>query len=264
MNQDAGKTEATSTPLTEEAAEAPPAPDPQAAATRILVTDDDDGFRAGVVADLRRAGFDVAEAAEVATARRLAATHRPDLGLVDIVMPGTSGKVFCRELAESSGAAIIMMSSLGDAETIAALLELGADDYIVKPFEPVEMLARVRAVLRRHRRSRGTTAPPGGPRRIGPWLFDPAARRLVHDEGRSVALTPGEIGVLRFLAANPGVIFSREDLLAVSRTRQHGGAGDRSVDNLVKRLRRKIEPVPDEPRIIVTEWGKGYRFDPPI
>lgn len=233
------------------------------AGERILVVDDDTALAADVAAHLRGLGHAVAEAANVAEARQLRETGQPALCLVDILMPGTSGRVFCAELAERSTAGIIMMSSLSDTDTITALLEIGADDYIVKPFRMEEMAARVRAVLRR--RGGGRAPAPGGAEaevaRLGAWGFEPAARRLVSDSGESVALTPSEISLLRFLVANPGVVFSREDILAVSRTRQHGGASDRSVDNLVKRLRRKLGQDRDGPQSIETVWGKGFRYN---
>lgn len=228
----------------------------------LLVVDDDVELGVAVEEHLAAQGYAVHRATEAAGGRRLVAEHAPDLCLLDIVMPGTSGKVLCREIAERTSASVIMMSSLSGAETIAALLELGADDYVVKPFEMIEIAARVRAVLRRRARERPAPVPGEAGARIGGWTFDPAERRLMAGDGRSVALTPGEVGVLRFLCANPGVTFGRDDLLAVSRARQHGGASDRAIDNLVKRLRRKLEPDPDAPRHLMTVWGQGYRLDP--
>ncbi|HSF96157.1 MAG TPA: response regulator transcription factor [Thermohalobaculum sp.] len=226
---------------------------------RVLVVDDDEALGAELEEFLREAGFEVGRATDVPSARRLAASLKPDICIVDIVMPGTTGKVFCREIAEGSDAGVIMMSSLSDTETVISLLGIGADDYIVKPFQFAELVARIAAVLRR-RQTPGAAAQ-GPVMRVGPWEFHPSERRLKGADGRSVALTPGEIEVLRFLAASPGIVFGREDLLAVSRNRQHGGSMDRSVDNLIKRLRRKIEPDPENPTCIVTVWGKGYRFD---
>ena len=123
-----------------------------------------------------------------------------------------------------------------------------------------EMLARLRAVLRR----RTVGAPPrqSQTRAIGDWTFDFVGRRLVGTDQFVRKLTPGETEVLRFLTNSPGTVFSREDLLAVSRTRQHTGVTDRSMDMLVKRVRKKVERDPSDPRHIVTVWGKGYRFDP--
>jgi DNA-binding response OmpR family regulator len=226
-----------------------------------MIVDDDEALGAELEAFLRDSGFEVHRRTDVPGARRAFGEIRPDLCIVDIVMPGTSGKVYCRELAEGSDAGVIMVSSLSDNETVVSLLGIGADDYIIKPFQFAEMLARIHAVLRRRRRHAGPAAA-GGKARIGPWEFDPAERRLRDGAGRTVALTPSEIELLRFLCASPGIVFSREDLLAVSRTRQHAGGEDRSVDNLVKRLRRKLEPDPENPAHIVTVWGKGYRFDP--
>jgi len=129
---------------------------------------------------------------------------------------------------------------------------------IVKPFRPAEVLARARAVLRRRDRA----APVVAVTRLGPWAFELENRQLRHDEGFTVALTPSEAEILRFMAASPGTVFSRADILAVSRNRQHGGAEDRAVDNLIKRLRRKIEDDPANARYVVTVYGKGFRLNP--
>jgi len=175
------------------------------------------------------------------------------------MLPGPGGLVFWREVVDGADCPVIIMSSLSDSDTVIALVELGADDYIVKPFEMGEMLARIRAVLRRHAKS----APkPQTAVRFGAWTFDAGERRVRHAEGFSVTLTQAETDVLRFMTASPGTTFSREDLLAVSRRRQHSGADDRAIDNLMKRLRKKVEEDTSAPCHIVTVWGKGYRFDP--
>ena len=227
-------------------------------ATRILIVDDDTELTQALTAFLRDQGYDVLATADVPEGRRAFESFAPALCLVDIVMPGPSGRVLCGEIAETSDAAVIMMSSLSDSETIIALLEIGADDYIVKPYKFPEMLARVRAVLRR----RSGVRKPKVVNRLGPWTLAFEDRVIRHDTGLVIRLTLTELEVLRFLVASPGTVFSRSDILAISRTREHGGADDRSVDNLVKRLRRKIEPDPANPRFIVTVWGKGYRIDP--
>jgi DNA-binding response OmpR family regulator len=223
-----------------------------------MIVDDDAELASALGQFLRDNGFDCRIAHDVPAARREYAAFLPQLCLVDIVMPGQSGRVFCREIAEQSDVGIIMMSSLSDSETIIALLEIGADDYIVKPFKFAEIFARMRALLRR---SSGR-AKPVPAQRLGPWHFEFEARRLRHDEGFTVRLTPSEMQVLRFMAASPGTTFTRADLLTVARSRQHGGADDRAIDNLIKRLRRKIEEDPSNARYVVTVWGKGFRIDP--
>ena len=212
----------------------------------ILIVDDDADLANALACTLRAQDFAVTVAGDVPQGRAALRAADPDLCLVDIVMPGPSGRVFCREVVEQSDRPVIMMSSLSDSETVIALLELGADDYIVKPFEMGEMLARIRAVLRRQAKA---SARPKDGLRFGPWGFEPNERRLRHAEGFSVALTSSE------------TVFAREDLLAVSRTRQHSGADDRAIDNLMKRLRKKVEADTGAPRHLVTVWGKGYRLD---
>lgn len=224
----------------------------------ILIVDDDPDLVTELAAALAAAGYQTRKCTNVPEARQAWSDQKSDLCLVDILMPGPSGKVFCREISERSDASIIMMSSLSDQDTIIALLDIGADDYIVKPFTFPEMIARIRAVLRRHRSqspSRSTSA-----MQIGDWEFDPQMRRLSGPDGLVVPLTQSEASVLRFLGQSPGVVFSREDILAVARTRQYTGKDDRAVDTLIKRLRRKIEIEPSNPKHILTEWGKGYKF----
>ena len=227
---------------------------------RVLIVDDDAAFGAEIQSFLAAQGYAPSRVENVPDARVVMGADPPDLCLVDIVMPGTSGKVFCREVVESSDAAAIMISSLSDEDTIVSLFELGADDYLVKPFGMREMLARIRAVLRR--RAAMPRVPQKRQARVGDWLFDSIDRTLTGPDEFVRILTPGESALLRFFVVCPDIVFSREDLLAVSRTRQHTGSVDRSVDNLIKRLRKKIEADPANPRHIVTVWGKGYRFDP--
>lgn len=228
-----------------------------------MIVEDDTELSAELARFLRAQGYAVTLAEDVPTGRAALREGAPDLCLVDIVLPGPSGRVFCREVAQQSDRPVIMMSSLGDSETVIALLDLGADDYIVKPFEMGEMLARIRAVLRRQAKIEARLeAQPAAATRFGPWAFEPAERRLRHADGFSVTLTPSETEILRFMLASPGTVFAREDLLAVSRTRQHSGADDRAIDNLMKRLRKKVEADTSAPRHLVTVWGKGYRFDP--
>jgi len=228
----------------------------------ILIVEDDADLSRALAGFLEEQGYAVTSAADVPQGRAALRASSADLCLVDIVMPGPSGRVFCREVVEQSDRPVIMMSSLSDSDTVIALLELGADDYIVKPFEMGEMLARIRAVLRRNAKAAAQAGPQASAgMRFGPWGFEPGERRLRHADGFSVKLTPSETGILRFMLASPGTVFSREDLLAVSRTRQHGGADDRAIDNLMKRLRKKVEADTSAPRHLVTVWGKGYRFD---
>ena len=224
----------------------------------ILMVDDDLELAQTTCRFLAERGFDIDHAKDVPHARGMIEEGNYELFLVDLVMPGTSGKVLCRELASRSDAGIIMVSSVSDDAERIALLELGADDYIIKPFNDLELLARVRAV-RRRRKGRESQVRCSC---FGAWELVEDERHLQHEDGRLVTLTSSEAQVMRYFTANPDVLCSREDLLAIARVRQHGGAGDRSVDTLIRRLRTKIESDPGNPKFIQTVWGQGYVFCP--
>ncbi len=223
---------------------------------RLLIVEDDLSLARETAEFLADRGYAVDTADSVASARPFVDARTIDLFILDIILPGVSGKVLCREIAETSRAGVIMVSSLEADEERISLLEMGADDYLVKPFNPLELLARVRAFFRRS----GGSAPVQRVTRFGAWAFEAGERQLKHEDGRIVTLTPSETQVLRYLTANPDIVFDREDILAVSRVRQHAGSNDRSVDNLIKRLRQKIEADPARPIHIETVWGKGYAF----
>lgn len=224
---------------------------------RILIVDDDEDLASQTRSFLSDRGYDVELANGVGPARKLISQQAYGLYLLDIMMPGVSGKVLCREIAETSRSGIIMVSSVTDDVERVALLELGADDYIVKPFNMLELLARVRAFFRR---SQIGGADEKRRTRFGPWRFVDGERHLQRDDGCLVTLTSSEVQVIRYFLANPGLVCSREDLLAIARVRQHSGTGDRSVDTLIRRLRTKIEPDPANPTFIETVWGQGYAF----
>ncbi|MEO9779825.1 MAG: response regulator transcription factor [Sedimentitalea sp.] len=224
---------------------------------RILIVEDDEELATQTRSFLEERGYDVEWANSVGPARKLISQNPYDLYLLDIMMPGVSGKVLCREIAETSRSGIIMASSVTDDVERIALLELGADDYIVKPYIMLELLARIRAFFRR---SQVGDTGNQRPTRFGPWRFVDDERHLQHDDGRLITLTSSEAQVIRYFLTNPGLVCSREDLLAIARVRQHGGTGDRSVDTLIRRLRTKIEPDPADPVFIETVWGQGYAF----
>lgn len=223
---------------------------------RILVVDDDQDFVSDVESALRDSGYTVRSAASVAEARVSLSEFADDLVLLDLLLPGANGRVLCREIAETTDAGIIVVSAVDDDSERIALLDFGADDYLVKPFNMLELKARIRAYFRRSGRRRRSKLP-----RFGPWHLNNDDRHLMHDDGRLVTLTTSEALVLRLFAANPGIVFDREDLMAVSRVRQHAGRNDRSVDNLIKRLRKKIEADPARPVHLQTVWGRGYVFN---
>jgi DNA-binding response OmpR family regulator len=203
---------------------------------------------------LERAGFDVLAARDGETALTLARVERPDLIVLDLMLPGVDGLDVCRRLRRESGVPIIMLTArVEEADRIVGL-ELGADDYVTKPFSPGELVARIRATLRRA----GGEVGPSTMLRAGDVELDTASLTATV-AGRPVDLTSTEFQLLATLVRQPGRIFSREQLLEAI----HGVAFDgydRSVDSHVKNLRRKIEPDPRQPSYIQTVYGVGYRF----
>ena len=224
---------------------------------QILIVDDARDIREPLGQYLRRQGYRTQLAANAGEARRRLEDSRIALVVLDIMMPGEDGLSLCRWLVEHRGPPIILLTAMADETDRVVGLEMGADDYLVKPFNPRELLARIRAVLRR--------APPPGPelapgrRRFGGWTHDAAAQSLEHDDGRQVALTSGESRLLGVFLDHPGEVLSRARLLDHVAGRD-AKAYDRAIDNAVSRLRRKIEDDPAAPRLIVTEWGGGYRL----
>ncbi|MFO1503684.1 MAG: response regulator transcription factor [Steroidobacteraceae bacterium] len=184
--------------------------------------------------------------------RRLAAT-RPDLVLLDVMLPGKDGFTLCREIRRRNKVPVIMLTARGDVGDRVTGLELGADDYIAKPFDPRELVARIQTVLRRSRPVESRTVLEFEHLRI-----DPAARSVTAD-GVSVELTTMEYELLLLLASNPGRDFSRDDILAALRGID-AALLTRSVDILVSRLRAKLGDTSRPGRLIHTVWGRGYRF----
>ena len=227
-------------------------PDPQ-----ILIVDDARDIREPLGQYLRRQGYRTRLAANTGEARRVLGEARIALVVLDVMMPGEDGLSLCRWLAGRGGPPVILLTAMADETDRIVGLELGADDYLVKPFNPRELLARIKAVLRR--------APPpepvvaSGRRRFVGWTHDPAAATLAHDDGRAAALTSGENRLLGVLLDNPNTVLSRDRLLDLTAGRD-AKAYDRAIDNAVSRLRRKVEADPKAPRLIVTEWGGGYRL----
>jgi two-component system alkaline phosphatase synthesis response regulator PhoP len=223
-------------------------------AETILVVDDEARIVKLVRDYLERAGFHVIVARDGKAAMQLARREQPDLIVLDLMLPGVDGLDVCRRLRQESGVPIIMLTArVEEADRIVGL-ELGADDYVTKPFSPGELVARVRATLRRAKGEMG----PATVLRAADVELDTAALEATV-AGQPVDLTPTEFQMLATLVRQPGRIFSREQLLEAV----HGIAFDgydRSVDSHVKNLRRKIEPDPRQPRYIQTVYGVGYRF----
>jgi two-component system alkaline phosphatase synthesis response regulator PhoP len=227
-------------------------------ATRtILVVDDEPGIVTIARDYLDRAGFRVLTAGDGATALRLARTERPSLLVLDLMLPGMDGLDVTRALREDPATRmlpIIMLTARVEETDRLIGLELGADDYITKPFSPRELVARVRAVLRRAEGERDA----GGLLRAGDLTID-LQRRSVRRGGEAIELTATEFDLLAILAREPGRPFSRTQLLELAYDISYAGF-DRTVDAHIKNLRRKIEPDPRNPRYILTLYGVGYKF----
>ncbi|HEX2048941.1 MAG TPA: response regulator transcription factor [Acidimicrobiales bacterium] len=225
-------------------------------ARTVLVVEDEPKILEVVRDYLVDAGFSVATAADGPSALERARAVAPDLVVLDLGLPGLDGIDVARELHRRSPVPIVMLTARGDEVDRVLGLELGADDYLVKPFSPRELVARVRAVLRR---SGAVTADDDGrPLRVGDVTVDPA-RRAVTVAGRNVELTATEFDLVAHMARQPGRVFTRAQLLDVI----HGVAVesyDRAIDAHVKNIRRKLEPDPHRPRYLLTVHGVGYRF----
>ena len=223
-------------------------------AQTILVVDDEARIVKLVRDYLERAGFDVLAARDGETALQLVRLEQPDLIVLDLMLPGVDGLDVCRGLRQESSVPIIMLTARVEEADRVVGLELGADDYVTKPFSPRELVARVRATLRRASGQLGPTTV----LRAGDVELDTAALATTV-AGKAVDLTPTEFQLLVTLVRQPGRIFSREQLLKAIHGVVFEGY-DRSVDSHVKNLRRKIEPNPRQPRYIQTVYGVGYRF----
>ena len=228
----------------------------QAAITRLLLVDDEAALREPLAEYLSRQGFSVTEAASAAQARSLLKDELPDLVLLDIMMPGEDGLSLCRHLAEAHAIPTILLTAKGEPTDRIVGLEIGADDYVVKPFEPRELVARIRSVLRRSAKSASPVADDELFEFEG-WQLDPLKRRLSDPDGVMVSISSAEFRLLLAFLEHPRQVLDRDRLLDMVQGR---GAHlfDRAVDNQVSRLRRKIEADNRNPVLIQTVWGGGY------
>ncbi|MEZ5865415.1 MAG: response regulator [Geminicoccaceae bacterium] len=227
----------------------------------LLVVDDTRDVRDALRQYLQKQGYRVTTADSAQAARRELARAAIDLVILDVMMPGEDGLALCRELRARGNLPIILLTAMAEETDRIVGLEMGADDYVTKPFAPRELLARIKAVLRRaqslpHRPGAPATA---GRVRFDRWLFDPGTRDLVDEEGVTVPLSTGEYLLLTALLRHPGLVLSRDQLLDLTRGRE-AQPFDRSVDNQVSRLRKKLERDPRNPLLIKTHWGGGYSF----
>ncbi len=224
-------------------------------AGKILVVDDEKKIVDIVRAYLERDGYQVMVAYEGKSALELARRQTPDLIILDLMLPEISGWDICRILRKESEVPIIMLTARDDTTDKIVGLELGADDYVTKPFDPKELVSRVKAVLRR---AEGIMVPKGR-LNVADLSID-VEKRLVRRSDEAIELTPIEFELLRVLAENPGRVYSRMQLLDRVQGDAYEGY-DRTIDTHIKNLRKKVEPDPDNPRYIITVYGVGYKLE---
>lgn len=226
---------------------------------RVLLVEDDERLAQLTAEYLESHGLEVTRVADGDEAIAAAGRFAFDVVVLDLMLPGKDGIAVCRELRQRHAMPIVMLTARGDEVDRIVGLEIGADDYLAKPCAPRELLARVRAILRR-----AHPAPAAAPREaarpvcFGEFEFDARTRQLRRN-GEALRLTSGEFAVLAALAAQPGKPLSRDQLMNLARGADHD-ACDRSIDVMVSRLRKLIEPEPRQPRHLQTVWGVGYVF----
>ncbi len=235
------------------------------AGPHILVVDDHREIRELVSRALSKEGFRVSTAADGRAMRKALADSRIDLILLDLMLPGEDGLSLCRGIRAESNIPIIMLTAKGEEVDRIVGLEMGADDYLPKPFSSRELVARIKAVLRRSREPAQTGNPGRRPKRyrFDRWTLDTGSRELLRADGVAVPLSTGEYDLLIAMVERPQRVLNRDQLLDLARGRSVAGL-DRSIDTQVSRLRKKLELDPNDPKIIKTVWGGGYSFTPAV
>ena len=226
----------------------------------ILIVDDNREIRDLLARYLARNGMRASVAESAAAARKAMQKATIDLLVLDIMMPGEDGLSLTRSIRENEGLPVILLTAMGEETDRIVGLEVGADDYLAKPFNPRELLARIKAVLRRagpHHRSQSPAA--GGRLGFDRWVLDLARRELIGEDGVATPLSSGEFRLLSVLVERPGMVLTRDQLLDLTRGRS-AQPFDRSIDNQISRLRKKLERDPRNPQLIKTSWGDGYSF----
>jgi two-component system OmpR family response regulator len=231
----------------------------------ILIVDDHREIRDLVSRALSKEGFRVSTAPDGKAMRKLLADSRIDLIVLDLMLPGEDGLSLCRAVRAESKIPIIMLTAKGEEIDRVIGLEMGADDYLPKPFGSRELIARIKAILRRSQEqiSKGASAQRPRSYRFDRWSLDAGTRALLRDDGVTVPLSTGEYDLLIALVERPQRVLNRDQLLDLARGRSAAGL-DRSIDTQVSRLRKKLEIDPGDPKIIKTIWGGGYMFTPTV
>ena len=225
--------------------------------THILLVDDEATLREPLAEYLTKQGFRVEQASDASQARSVMNAFNFDIILLDIMMPGEDGLSFCRHVREKTEIPVIFITAKGEELERIVGLELGADDYVTKPFSPRELVARIKVVLRRTNGGNGIKPGGGSIYQFSGWTLKTDQRSLVDQEGVAVPLSSGEYHMLLALLSRAGQVLNRDQLLDITQGRE-AHAFDRAVDNQISRLRRKIEADPKNPEIVKTVWGGGY------
>ncbi|WP_373491787.1 response regulator [Parasphingorhabdus sp.] len=224
----------------------------------ILLVDDEASLREPLAQYLTKQGYKVQQAADASIARSLLNAYDFDIALLDIMMPGEDGLSLCRFVTDKNDIPVIFISAKTEETERIIGLELGADDYITKPFSPRELVARIKVVLRRAEKGGGNqNGTSGGGYQFSGWTLKCDKRSLVDADGVNISLSTGEYQMLLALVSRAGKVLNRDQLLDITQGRE-AHAFDRAVDNQISRLRRKIESDPKNPEIIKTVWGGGY------
>jgi DNA-binding response OmpR family regulator len=223
----------------------------------ILLVDDERDIRDPLAAYLVKNGLRVTKAENAAVARQQLAAHAIDLVLLDIMMPGEDGIALAGFIRATTRIPVILVTAKSEETDRIVGLELGADDYVSKPFNPRELLARIKAVLRRATGDGQVRAPDADAYGFGPWVLKTGERELIDSEGVAVPLSTGEFQLLLALVTHPRRVLSRDQLLDLSQGRELA-AFERSIDNHISRLRKKVETDASHPQLIKTVWGGGY------
>jgi len=224
----------------------------------LLLVDDERDIREPLADYLEGNGYRVSVARSASEARQLLAAHAFDLVLLDVMMPGEDGLALTGFIRATSSLPVILLTARAEETDRIIGLEIGADDYVTKPFSPRELLARIKAVLRRVGENGRSIRPPASDAfAFGPWVLKTGERELVDADGVAIPLSSGEYNLLHAFVTHPRHVLSRDQLLDHTQGRE-AAAFDRSIDNHISRLRKKIEANPAEPRLIKTVWGGGY------
>lgn len=231
------------------------------ASPHIAVVDDHREIRELLVRYLGSHGYRVSEAESAAAFRRLMERSSLDLVVLDVMMPGEDGLSLCRDLRANSQLPVIFLTAVAEDMDRIVGLEMGGDDYLTKPFNPRELLARIKAVLRRANSlpAQRANLVSAGKVRFGGLTLDVERREITAGDGVAVPLSTAEFRLLCVFIAHPGIVLTRDQLLDLTQGRA-ADVWDRSIDNQVSRLRRKVEADPRNPTLILTHWGGGYSF----